>query len=59
MPDQLPECGLGNLTAAGLDQAGRVRLESLRYATVPEAAEYLAIMRTFKDVLACLSSLVG
>jgi uncharacterized protein (TIGR02677 family) len=56
MPDQLPECGLGNLTAAGLDQAGRVRLESLRYATVPEAAEYLAIMRTFtRDIAGLLS----
>jgi uncharacterized protein (TIGR02677 family) len=42
--------------ATGLAQAERVRLESLRYATVPEAAEYLAIMRTFTSDIAGLLS---
>lgn len=41
---------------AGLGHADRVRLESLRYATVPEAAEYLAIMRTFTSDIAGLLS---
>jgi uncharacterized protein (TIGR02677 family) len=44
------------LGAAGLGHADRVRLESLRYATVPEAAEYLAIMRTFTSNIAGLLS---
>jgi uncharacterized protein (TIGR02677 family) len=72
MPDRLPEYASGNSTAAdadgasrmraapadaaGLGQAERVRLESLRYATVPEAAEYLAIMRTFTSDIAGLLS---
>jgi uncharacterized protein (TIGR02677 family) len=42
--------------AAGLGHADRVRLESLRYATVPEAADYLAIMRTFTSDMAGLLS---
>jgi uncharacterized protein (TIGR02677 family) len=41
---------------AGLGHTDRVRLESLRYATVPEAAEYLAIMRTFTSDIAGLLS---
>jgi uncharacterized protein (TIGR02677 family) len=41
---------------AGLGHADRVRLESLRYATLPEAAEYLAIMRTFTSDIAGLLS---
>ncbi len=42
--------------AAGIGQAERVRLESLRYATVPEATDYLAIMRTFTSDIAGLLS---
>jgi uncharacterized protein (TIGR02677 family) len=72
MPDRLPEHALRNSTVAdghgafgmrprmaddaSLSQAERVRLESLRYATVPEAAEYLAIMRTFTSDIAGLLS---
>jgi uncharacterized protein (TIGR02677 family) len=51
MPDALPEP-----SRSALSQAERVRLESLRYATVPEAAEYLAIMRTFTSDIAGLLS---
>jgi uncharacterized protein (TIGR02677 family) len=39
-----------------IGHAERVRLESLRYATVPETAEYLAIMRTFTNDIAGLLS---
>jgi uncharacterized protein (TIGR02677 family) len=72
MRDRLPERGFGNPTASeadgasgaretiadpvGFGQAERLRLESLRYATVPEAAEYLAIMRTFTSDIAGLLS---
>ena len=42
--------------AATLGHADRTRLESLRYATVKEAAEYLAIMRTFTSEIAGLLS---
>jgi uncharacterized protein (TIGR02677 family) len=42
--------------AAALEHAERVRLETLRYATVREAAEYLAIMRTFTSEIAGLLS---
>jgi uncharacterized protein (TIGR02677 family) len=42
--------------AVGLSHADRIRLESLRYATVQEAAEYLAIMRTFTSEIAGLLS---
>ena len=42
--------------AVSLGHADRVRLESLRYATVQEAAEYLAIMRTFTSEIAGLLS---
>src|SRR5260370_34934323 len=42
--------------AAGIGQAERVRLGSLRYATVPEATDYLAIMRTFTHDIAGLLS---
>jgi uncharacterized protein (TIGR02677 family) len=41
---------------AGITHADRVRLESVRYATVPEAAEYLAIMRTFTSEISGLLS---
>ncbi len=41
---------------AGVSRPDRVRLESLRYATVPEAAEYLAIMRTFTSEISGLLS---
>ena len=40
----------------GGSHADRVRLESLRYATVPEAAEYLTIMRTFTSEISGLLS---
>ncbi len=40
----------------GFGHAERVRLESLRYATVPESADYLAIMRTFTSDIAGLLS---
>ena len=53
MPERLSQQEPG---AAGLGHADRVRLESLRYATVPEAAEYLAIMRTFTSDIAGLLS---
>jgi uncharacterized protein (TIGR02677 family) len=39
-----------------VSQVDRLRLESLRYATVPEAAEYLAIMRTFTSEISGLLS---
>jgi uncharacterized protein (TIGR02677 family) len=42
--------------AVGLGHADRIRLESLRYATAQEAAEYLAIMRTFTSEIAGLLS---
>lgn len=48
--------GAADAAGAGLGHADRVRLESLRYATVPEAAEYLAIMRTFTSDIAGLLS---
>jgi len=72
MLDELPQPVLGDGMAAeaesavgatglaadatGLGHAKRVRLESLRYATVPEAADYLAIMRTFTSDIAGLLS---
>jgi uncharacterized protein (TIGR02677 family) len=46
-----PEAGV-----TGIGHADRVRLESLRYATLPEAAEYLAIMRTFTSDISGLLS---
>ena len=61
MPDSSPQ-GVGTpaadvvAEAARLDHAERVRLASLRYATVQEAAEYLAIMRTFAGDIAGLLS---
>lgn len=39
-----------------ISHADRLRLESLRYATLPEAAEYLAIMRTFTSEITGLLS---
>jgi uncharacterized protein (TIGR02677 family) len=42
--------------AIGLGHADRIRLDSLRYVTVKEAAEYLAIMRTFTSEIAGLLS---
>ncbi len=39
-----------------ISHADRLRLESLRYATVPEAAEYLAIIRTFAGEMSGLLS---
>jgi len=41
----IPGCGRLRLMPRAWVRPERVRLESLRYATVPEAAEYLAIMR--------------
>jgi uncharacterized protein (TIGR02677 family) len=41
---------------AVLGHADRVRLESLRYATVPEQADYIAIMRTFSGAISGLLS---
>jgi uncharacterized protein (TIGR02677 family) len=43
-------------SGATIPHGDRVRLESVRYATVPEAAEYLAIMRTFTSEIAGLLS---
>ena len=54
MPDDLflePTTGAGAMT-----HADRVRLESLRYATVQESAEYVAIMRTFTGEISGLLS---
>lgn len=39
-----------------LQRADRVRLESLRYATVSEQADYIAIMRTFSGAISGLLS---
>jgi Protein of unknown function (DUF2397) len=54
VPDDLflePTTGAGAMT-----HADRVRLESLRYATVQESAEYVAIMRTFTGEISGLLS---
>ena len=66
MPDTLPShvveeshescIGWDPPGAIGLGHADRIRLESLRYVTVKEAAEYLAIMRTFTSEIAGLLS---
>jgi uncharacterized protein (TIGR02677 family) len=56
MSDQPYVAGAAAPDAVGLGHAERVRLESLRYATVQEAAEYLAIMRTFTSQIAGLLS---
>src|SRR5574340_605292 len=56
VPDQPYAPWKSGPDAVGLGHTDRVRLESLRYATVPEAAEYLAIMRTFTSEIAGLLS---